>query len=569
LTFAEVRERDLVFVATLQSDIRQGELRGLTITLRNWEGGEVTLTAPEVSRRIDKQLASGGRAWVLELKPGVKQQYQLSLSGKIPLGAAPTVFLPEIGVETPGAGPVRLSHWVALAGSELAAEGATTGLAPVSDPGRELAAWAGEADRLRKAGGTVWKVTADDWRLRLRPRVSVPRAGAVEVFWTEHTASVINERRWLHQTTCWLHHDAGADLSVALPARAVLLGLAIDGVGLPPLQPADERLWLPLPGGAGVRRVRLCWSYAEGHEPFEAPILTGPKLEGASDGPAVWVVSVPPGYQGTVTAGTKAERSRMLSAAELDLSRAAGQLRLMAFLVDRARDSDEPALGRSLLAAQERFERLCRRAEYQLGLAGAPMPGSAPGKAPAVVLQELREQAAELARTPVFARLTADAKESASKSGEAGSKPGAAQASWMVSPIEQGRPLYWQGTAATTPQFRLVPDDTARTWRTLTWSALLLILLLASWAAWRLFGPSAWPEQFAVLGGCGSLLLGGGWALPFVLLPATWLGIRSVQAGRWARVHLPQRKPAAPEQGSSLGGQTPVVGESSGKIPKS
>src|SRR5262249_20105684 len=38
LTFAEVQERNLVFTAVLRGTVRQGELRNLTVTLRNWEG---------------------------------------------------------------------------------------------------------------------------------------------------------------------------------------------------------------------------------------------------------------------------------------------------------------------------------------------------------------------------------------------------------------------------------------------------------------------------------------------------------------------------------------------------
>src|SRR5262249_55211525 len=46
LTFAEVQERDLRVTATLRGTVRQGELRNLLVTVRNWDGGELTLTAP-------------------------------------------------------------------------------------------------------------------------------------------------------------------------------------------------------------------------------------------------------------------------------------------------------------------------------------------------------------------------------------------------------------------------------------------------------------------------------------------------------------------------------------------
>ena len=41
---------------------------------------------------------------------------------------------------------------------------------------------------------------------------------------------------------------------VALPAMAKVLALTIDGKDVPPMKDGN-RVWLPLPGGGGVRRI--------------------------------------------------------------------------------------------------------------------------------------------------------------------------------------------------------------------------------------------------------------------------------------------------------------------------
>src|SRR5262249_13092309 len=159
--------------------------------------------------------------------------------------------------------------------------------------------------------------------------------------------------------TYWVYHEAGADLSVTLPAGATIVGIAIDGISVPPLQPEADRLWLPLPGGTGVRRLSLRWIYTGDKEQFDVPILAGPRLEGVSEGPSVWTVSVPAGYQGgrrSAAAKGAAEPAKTLSAPAMDLTRAAAQLRLIALLVDRSRESGDSSLASPLVVAQERFE---------------------------------------------------------------------------------------------------------------------------------------------------------------------------------------------------------------------
>jgi hypothetical protein len=535
LTFAEVQDRELRFTALLRGSIREGELGNLTVTLRNWDGADVTLTAPEVARTTEKRLGAAGRTWTLELKPGVNKSYQLTLAGKLPLGSASAVFLPDVHVET-ATGTIQLERWIAVAGSELAPEGAS-GLVEAPKPAEALQPWPREAERVRRTHGTAWRIAADDWGLRLRPRTPASRAAVVQVFLTEFAASVSNGQRWLHQATYWLYHEAGADLSVVLPPGATLLSVAMDNVSVLPLQSGSDRLWLPLPGGAGVRSLQLSWEFINDKEPFEVPHLAAPRLDGVPEGPAVWVVAAPGGYQDVRRAlgsRTPADVARPISAAALDLARAAAQQRLLAFLLDRAPDGS--SLVPQVIAAQERFEQLARRAEYQLAQQPTSAGTGPDGQPLTSWLQQLRDENGKLTRSTGFDRIREETKTAA---------PQGPAALWSVSPLEQGRPLYWQAaTAQAIPLLRLVPEETIRSRQAWTASTLLLIVLFAWWILWRSFRIAAWPEQLALLGCLGLVLFGGPWGLFFLMLPAVWLGVRAGQLARWAQSLVPrQRKP--------------------------
>jgi hypothetical protein len=545
LTFAEVQDRELRFVATLDCTVKSGELRNLTISVRNWDGGELYLNSPDVARRLEQRQGPTGRSWVLDLKPGVNRRYQLTVTGKLPLGAAPAVFLPDVRVESTGTGPIRLQRWLAVAGTDLAAEDMTD-LSPAADPAGQLQqSWPGEAERLRKAGGQVWRVLADDWRLRLRLRSAPARTGTVKVFLTEHASAVADGQRWQHQAVYWLWHEAGSDLSLSLPPDATLLGVAIDGASVPPLQPGADRLWLPLPGGAGIRKVQLSWNYPPDKEPFEQPLLTGPKLEGVTAGPATWTVALPVGYQsGRRWSGGKgpSELVRAASASGVELARADAQLRLLNWLVDRARETGDLSSAAETLASQERFERYCRRADYQLNMPAAASDTGPRGQPLAGWLQELREQDAELTKSQTYEAFRTAAREAAAPGLPATGIP------WRISPLERGRALYWQAAGGATPLFRLLPDDATRNRQATSLSVLLVILLFASWNLARSFKTAAWPEQLGLLGAVGLVFFGSGWALVFLLLPGIWLGYRALQLVRWLHAKLPVR--AAPDASS-------------------
>jgi hypothetical protein len=547
LTFAEVRNRQLTFTSTLDCQVRQGELRNLTVTLRNWEGGDVQIDAPDVARKREQRLGGGGRSWVLELQPGVTRRYQLALTGSVPFGSNPEVLMPDVRVESPGAGSVRLHRWLAVSGPELQAEGAA-GLVPLVAGSDELQAWPRDAERLRRAGGLAWKISSDDWRLGLRSRVEAFRPAAVQVYLTEHAAAVADGRRWTHKATYWLYHEAGADLSVLLPSGASVLSVTVDGLSVPPLQPGAERLWLPLAGGAGARVVRLSWAFPEGQEPLTAPFLTGPRLEGVAEAPVFWTLHVPAGYWVSRSSASQSGRvAEAGGAAALNLARAAVQLRVATRLIERARDENEPAPAAQLRSVRQRFERLCRQAEYELAAPGTSEPGTGPNGQPlSAWLQELREQFRALAAAnPVELGKTEPVDRS--KSAVPGELPSAGLAGsfpFALAPFERGRPAYWHAASSqSVPSVQLSASTGRENREALTRSALLLAFLLAAWIVSHFFRSAGIPEQIALFGCVGAVLFGPLLGKVFVLVVAAGLIIRLIILIKWIRA-VWQRPPA-------------------------
>jgi hypothetical protein len=545
LTFVEVRNRQLTFVSTLDCQVRQGELRQLNIGLRNWEGSDVQLDAADVARRREQRLGGAGRSWVLELQPGVNRHYQLMLTGSVPLGANPEISMPDVRVDSAGAGPVKLERWLAVSGPELQPEGAV-GLAAVAPTSSELQPWPRDAERLRRAGGTAWKVTSDDWRLRLRSRLENIRPAPVQVFLTEHAAAVADGRRWSHTATYWLYHDAGADLSVVLPPGASVLSVIVDGLSVPPLQPGAERLWLPLAGGAGARVVRLRWAFPEGQEPIEAPFLAGPRLEGVAEGPMFWTVHVPAGYQTVRSAAGEPQSGRDMepsSAAALNLWRAAVQLQVAGRLIERARDDNEPAPGAQLRSVRQRFKRLCRQVEYELAAPGAAARGTGPNGQPlSAGLAELRDQFRTLAAANPTELGKGETLDSAGDTLESSATP-LSSFPFALAPFERGLPTYWQALSGqSAPRVRLTAAAARDTREAMTRSALLVVLLLAIWIVSHFFRAVAWPEQLVLFGCVGTVLFGSPLGQLFVLVVATGIIARFALLARWVRAAWRHRR---------------------------
>jgi hypothetical protein len=509
LTLLEVRQRQVRFTAVLEAQAPRGELRALTLRLRGWDGDRPDLRADGAGLRRQRRIGASEWAWDLELAPGA-DRCRLTLEGGVSLDAAAAgLAAPEVSVE--GAAAER---WLATAGADLAAE-AVQGLAEVADVRALLSAWPELAGRVR--GGGVWRVTGPEFRLQVVPRPR-PAGAAAEVFLAEHRLTLADGRHWLHETVLWLGHEAGADLTLSWPEAVTVLALSVDGAEAAPLQPEPRRLWLSLPGPAGVRRVRLLWRYDNGEDGPDRPRLLGPRLEGLSPWPETWTVLVPvgrrvAGVEGGLAAGP-------VQAAAADLARARAQYQISAALAREGREAG------ALAAGQRRFYRLCRDVELGLAQAAAVGEADADGAPTADRLEELLQADRRLAKEQHFEEVRAAAERQA-RAVRAGEDVRA----------EEGPPpgTPYRGVTmadAPTPRLTLAAEDprprpsAAGRWLAAAVGLGLVALLPLLWPPLR----RLWPEQLALLGGLGWWLVGP--TPVVVLLLALWAVARLGRPGR-------------------------------------
>jgi hypothetical protein len=571
LTNAFVRDRNLTFVATVEYRVQKGELRKLIVHLRHWKGRAVQLEADQVAQRQEDRRDPDDRVWVLDLQPGVtgsyrafpvlgagttgllgtspgqgpllaasallprRTVYRLTLRGTVPVEEAGDVLMPDVSVD----GVVRQERWLAVARPELRTAD-PLGLEPLAGEAadRALSSWPHAMQRQRQVGGWVWQIASDRWRLRLQPRPVAARITPVQVFLTEQAAALMDDRRWLHQATYWLFHEAGTELQVRLPAGARLLAVAIDGAAVPPLQPSSGHLWLPLPGGAGARRVTLQWTFDPDTEALARPDLEPPHLEGDGLGrvapdpagaagpvppqaPVLWTVHVPAGYRLNKSEGN----ATAVGAVRQDLWRAEAELRLSKLLAERAQGGAGDAFRPQLRAAQERFYRYCRQAEYHLAVApegdGQNLRSQLEAKKEQNRKQlagfpELRAQAESETRLRLATVATAPDWDDAALGPTLGMPAG------LDSLPQRGTPIYWQTTAANpTPRVTLTPLPARPTVR-FTFASVLLLLLLMGLGGRYSGSPRGlwwlWPEALVVLACLGWPAFGLGLASCLLML---------------------------------------------------
>lgn len=494
-TFADVSERELVFEATLEYDAGPSALGTLPLRIRNWDGGELQFDSPQLAFRRELRRDAAGRYWLLEMRPGAGGACVLHVRGSLPLDeAAGGVLMPDISVP----GVAVAEHWLAVTGRELRSD-APRGLEPLTDAAPARAAWARrwpkEAERVRRTSGGVWRVTQEDWRLRVTPRDSAALGAPVRVVLAEPLIQALDGRHWLHQVDYWLVNDVNADLRLTLPQGASFLSAALDGKEVVPLEMAAGRYSVPLPNEPGGVRLRLRWLYES--EPRAAPRLDLPQLDTPLEGPLLWTVYVPTDLE-AMTAPRAGSRAVQL------LYRADAVLRLCAHAAGRIRSEGDPLLSR-LTALEELFFFYCRLAEYELAAPSANNGATGPaGQTLERWLMDLKEQNAQSARAQGFDKLRAQAERRARQPRDSALDFGAgtadAPAPFLWQPA-RGRPLLAVTAGdAPLPDVPLRSAALRRNEQRLFLSILLVLLGVTVWlisyfprvvAVLRAF----WPEQ--------------------------------------------------------------------------
>ncbi len=535
LTVAEVREGRLTFTSRVRFPVIHGELRSVQVRLRNWDGEDVRLQADQLAQNPTmRRGAQGDRTWTLDLKPGVQAGYQLQLTGSMPLE--------EMGVDVPMPDVMVLGdpppkRWLAVCGGELAGE-AADGLTALADTVMLMKSWPNEAERLRRVGVAVWQVGESDWRLRLVLRQQLPGLTAVRVYLTERSARVTDGRRWLHEAVFWLRHEANTDLNITLPAAAELVTATVDDVAVTALQADRQRVWMALPGRAGLRQVRLRWLYLE-PEPVDQPNLARLQLDGTMEGPVVWTVTVPPGWKALPSASDLRPGAGILAA--LNLHRASALLACCRQLTEGGRERG-PAVAEALAAAQLRFHQLCQEARHFVELTGDSATLTGPrGQTLQEWLSELLAKNQEPASRQGFADVRLDAEPNVRSEKPTIGSPWGLEGAALAG---RGTPVFVQTAADSPPPRLLLVPQTSR-WTALFVSGQWLVVAAVVWAL-SFFPAGArrlrpyWPEQVMLLAFLGWYLAGPTLAALFLLV----LGVcgRLVVLGSWASTRF-QRPP--------------------------
>jgi hypothetical protein len=565
LMTAEVVSGQLAFASYVEYRADGGH--PVEVVLRHWDG-PARLDVRGARLRSEARRQGGERSWVLDLPAGSSRAVTMTLSGTMPLPPGGVPF-PDVAVS----GAARQDRWLAAGRRGLAAEGAKelSSVAALPADAPLPAAGRAEAARLLGEGGGLWKVAGPGWGLRLLPRRRPEGEAPVRVALTERASAVVDGRHWLHEAVLWLYHEANTDLNVALPPQARVLGVTVDGLAVTPLQASADSLWVPLPGAAGARRVRLRWAYDPNAEPLDRPRLQRPRTPGATDGPVVWTVHVPAEYAASPGAVEERGRTVTLGPAAADLARAEAQYRLSAALAEGPGAPQEAALA----LAQRRFYQFCRHAEAARLLGANPGgPVNLQGQNFDDWLSDLRDKDVQLARAHKFEKVRERAERDAAEGAplalepaSPGELPQLAGVGMVQAPgprgdplPERGTPLRWQtGPETDAPRLLLTARGEQQAKRSVGLTLLLAVLLLAVWALAHFPGVLAWvrafwPEQVALLGCLGWQAYGP--ALPLLLLVVAGVSARLLFLGR-RLLALLHRPPPDPSRGS---GTKPAVG---------
>ncbi len=120
----------------------------------------------------------------------------------------------------------------------------------------------------------------------------------------------------------------------------------------------SERYGLPVDGPAGARLLRVCWRFNAGVEPLDQPKIGGVYIAGVPSVPRLGCIIAPVGQ--TLSSRASATISSLM---EQLVARARAELELSRFLLNPPPDGPPP----DLLSSQNRFERIVRQADIQIG----------------------------------------------------------------------------------------------------------------------------------------------------------------------------------------------------------
>lgn len=493
LTVPAIRGGKLTLTTSIVCVPPKGGARALRVELRGWDDCAAQLQGPGQVR--GPRTGPEGRSWTVAFPTGMPADCRLTLSVERDIEEAAGAALPEVSVL--GAG--RTEHWIALPGPQLHGEprGALEEV-----PDKALTRWPVEAERLATTGGKLWKVTGPRWELRVAPAATAKNGAGLEVYLCEMTASLVDQRRWLHEAVWWLHHPGHAEVAIDFPAAIRVVGLSVDGTDRSPVQTAPTSLWLPLSGGPATERVRVRWMY-ERSEPLERPNFDRPRIVGAGEGRSVWTLRVPAGWDVVAPSGPQGLGKGATRSAALDLFRAEAQFRALQSLGPSGRDAQ-------FESGRRYFAGLCRHAGQALASGADGSLGAGPESESLTDWLEALKRAGDA--LPPRHRTPAEA------------VPDEQPIPGLGCATDRGVPVSWQaaaGEVAPTPRLVLVAarSEQATQLAAGRWLGLVgLVWLVAMVGPLAALARRLWPEQAALVGAWGWYVAGPTALVAFLLL---------------------------------------------------
>jgi hypothetical protein len=514
LTAVEVAERRLQVSATIDSVLRRDRPHSFVVAVHDADKWQIDLQTPADWKSHPQLSPTNVRQWIIDVPMRDGEGPPLRLHMRRPLETKQEIALPRVSVQA-GELPTRVERRLLLIGQEVrAAE--MIGLQPVPEPTAALAPWPRERERWQQRGGAVWQANGGEPHARVvASPVSLSAAPSIRVLMADTEAAALGDR-WIYRTTFDFLHESGATLQCLLPPGMQLEGLAFEGDVLDrrslPAPSSADTIEIPLPSEGGPRLLQLVWSTAKPR--WEIPQL---RSAGQTLSPAetFWTANA--------MAATQIERAGTLSAASLNLKRAAALLQLAG--EQNATD-----------ASEEIASRLAARASRWLRLADAGLnrPHSEPrndergpdGLPLADWLARLREQAGSL-------RIPRPRPESADP-------PVPLQLATFeklpyADAFRSGTPIHWisasEGPASPVAiyprtSWSLISEFASLGVLALTVATLGLLILA--------FGQSTRPEQIALAGLIGLVAFGWPGGLVFLSLAAIGLLARFVWVGNRA-----------------------------------
>lgn len=521
------RHKDGVHIlAHLHYEIPVDMLRAATFEIHNWKGKPWKLEAPGTLAVQKQALADSAERWTVTLAPGITRTFTLKLTGVLPLAENAAFTLPEIAVKNAH----RQNGWLAFRTTQFHLE-ERQGLSRASAPEPRPAFWPQPTDSAEPPPALL-KVTARDWRLRLRPR-ELPPPAALHVLHAEQRLRMADQQKWLHESR-YVLSTHGSQVAAALPPGAQLLSAALDGQIIYPHTQINQSLQFTVPD-TGPHTVILRWFFPPGEEQIGSPRLLQPRLANTPEAAALWTVLLPAGYE------LDSETARPMPAARADLERAAAQLELLDHGFSTS--NTKTLAAETVQQVEQAFYWYCRQAESKWTQGNLP---TAEQMALRQQWHELQARNEELARKHKFMKLRLQAQKLL--------QPPPPLSCTAALP-ETGLPLHWYTRAGETPPtLRLISAARLQQRDDLYRSEVVLMVLAVLWIVSLLPGMVAflrrtWPEQLLLLAFLLNQLLG--WSVLGMLLIALAISVRLWLLGLAVQRWLSRRRGTAPSSAGS------------------